>query len=406
LRAKDSSPAEFDAFISYSRALKGELAAALQRWLERFATPWYRPRSLRIFRDYTSLSAGEDLGGTIERALASSSWLILLASPEAARSPWVNREVAWWREHKPADHVCVVLTGGQLRWSDEDGDWDWSVTTALPPGTAGMFRREPLWVDLSSVLTPAELDRANPVLLNSVAQIAAPLRGVDKDLLVGEHITLHRRARRQRRGGIAGLAVLTVTALVAAFVAVVQANNATRQRRAAELQRDIATARLLMVQAESARSTDIATAIRLGLAAVAISGDARVRTSLELTLAQGRPVSPDGIHGSVADLAFSPDGRTIATGSYERTVKLQEVSGTGRAQGIAVLDGHTDYVNAVAFSPDGRTLATASWDTTARLWDVTVPGQAAPVATLTVGRQRSRQPTARRRLSGPRQQGG
>jgi WD40 repeat protein len=382
LRAKDSPSAGYDAFISYSHAIKGELAAALQWWLERFATPWYRPRGLRIFRDYTSLSAGADLGRTIEEALASSSWLILLASPEAARSRWVNREVAWWRKHKTAERVCVVLTGGRLRWSDEDGDWDWGVTNALPSEAKGMFVREPLWVDLSSIQTPTDLDRSNPVLLNSVAQIAAPLRGVDKDSLVGKHITLHRRARRQRRGGLAGLVLLTVAALVAAFVAVLQANNASRQRREAELQRDLATARQLTVQAESIRSADIVTAIRLGVAAVAISEDARVRTSLGLTLAQGRSVSPDGVYGPIADLAFSPDGRTIATGSHEDTVVLRDVSETGRSLRIAVLPGHGDDVNAVAFSPDGRTLASASGDTTAKLWDVTDPGRAAPVATL------------------------
>lgn len=79
---------DYDAFISYSSALHGALASSLQHWLERFATPWYRPRSLRILRDYTSLSASYDLWGALEEALSRSSWLILLASPAAARSKW------------------------------------------------------------------------------------------------------------------------------------------------------------------------------------------------------------------------------------------------------------------------------------------------------------------------------
>jgi hypothetical protein len=41
----------YDAFISYSHALDGALAPALQTGLERFAKPWYRPRALRVFRD-------------------------------------------------------------------------------------------------------------------------------------------------------------------------------------------------------------------------------------------------------------------------------------------------------------------------------------------------------------------
>lgn len=57
---------------------RAALATALQTWLVRFATPWYRPRSLRIFRDCTSLSASEDLWQTIEQAC-------FLFSPDPAR---------------------------------------------------------------------------------------------------------------------------------------------------------------------------------------------------------------------------------------------------------------------------------------------------------------------------------
>ncbi|MEV0711557.1 WD40 repeat domain-containing protein [Nocardia aurea] len=69
----------------------------------------------------------------------------------------------------------------------------------------------------------------------------------------------------------------------------------------------------------------------------------------------------------VFSVMFSPDGRTLAAGSVDKTVRLWDV-GTG--QRIFNLVGHTGAVRAVAFSPDGRTLATGSDDTTVRLWDV------------------------------------
>lgn len=87
----------FDAFISYSHRADGLFAAAFQRDLERFAKPWYQIRSLRVFRDDTNLSPGP-LKASIERALADSEWLILLACPESAGSPWVNKEVEWWQD--------------------------------------------------------------------------------------------------------------------------------------------------------------------------------------------------------------------------------------------------------------------------------------------------------------------
>ena len=80
----------YDAFISYSHAADGELAPSLQRGLQRLARPWYRVRSLRVFRDETGLSVNPHLWSSIEQALDDSRYLVLLASPEAAQSPWVG----------------------------------------------------------------------------------------------------------------------------------------------------------------------------------------------------------------------------------------------------------------------------------------------------------------------------
>ena len=74
-----------------------------------------------------------------------------------------------------------------------------------------------------------------------------------------------------------------------------------------------------------------------------------------------------GHSGRVNSIAYSPDGKMIASGSSDKTIKLWN-SETLRE--IRTLTGHADSVNSVLFSPDGKTIISGSSDKTIRVWDV------------------------------------
>jgi WD40 repeat protein len=110
--------------------------------------------------------------------------------------------------------------------------------------------------------------------------------------------------------------------------------------------------------------------VRMQQMVVGLVGIACLGLTPQFSLSAQQPKIWDTLNGHtgwVWSVAFSPDSKTLASGSWDETIKLWEVA-TGKEQ--ATLKGHVGRVLSVAFSPDGKTLASGSGDSTIKLWDM------------------------------------
>jgi WD40 repeat protein len=371
-----SDAAGYHAFISYAHGRDEALAAALQREIRRFGVPFYlyrtafppaprgtRRRPLRVFRDATDLGAAASLPDELRRAIQSSQWLVLLASPEAAASPWVREEVrAWLAKDPAAGRVLIALTGGRIV-AAADGGIDPAATDALPAELVAALTHVPLWTDLTEAHGRRRLG-------DVVADLAAPIQGVDKDTLIGEQVRQQRRALRTALGAVA---LVTTLAVVASTLAVV----AFRARGEAVRQRDTALANQLVAESGTIADT------QPGLARQLLAAAGRIRRTPQVTgaLVTGRSI-PQEVQLDADQAAFSPDGQVVVLAKSGSEEDLRPSHKTPAVDGfLRLLDGKSltavgeiplgwESVDGLAFVPGpGRRLA-AGYGTQVRVWDV------------------------------------
>ena len=160
--------ASFDAFVSYNHA-DVSVAEAVQRGLHRLAKPVWSFRAMHVYRDRTDLAATPDLRAKIVAALDASRYLVVVCSPESARSPHVASEIRHWLDTGRISSLLLVLFRGELAWDAGRGCYLAGTSTALSDEFCrpGLWSGMPLYVDKNH-LNSRGADLLQPLLVEAL----------------------------------------------------------------------------------------------------------------------------------------------------------------------------------------------------------------------------------------------
>jgi WD40 repeat protein len=349
---QESAPV-YDAFVSYSRVDKA-FAKALARALESYKAPKdlaLPQRHLKIFRDEEDFT-GVEYFAAVRRHLADSSNLILVCSPSARRSSYVNDEIRRFAECRGAGRIIPVLYAGI---PNNEASESREAEKAFPEALCELMQM-PLAVSYAGFdHAKDKIDRG--AFENSWYTLLANLFGLSRNDIEQRDKRRQARQRRLRNSIVAGFILTILTGLVASLY----------YWRQAVVARDEAFSRELAANSLGQVEADPDLSVKLALEAWRVSPTRQAEAALRESLTRHRGLAVMVGKKPVRSAELSSDGRLFATGGDDKVLRLWDV-GTGTA--VAELTGHTDLISDVSFSPDDSRVATASWDNTARIWDV------------------------------------
>ena len=236
--AEPTGEYRYSAFLSYSHHDKA-IAKRLQKQLETYRVPKrlvgretshgaVPSRVSPVFRDRDELHAGSDLKASVHEALSRSRWLIVVCTPDAARSPWVNREIIEFKKLHGERRVLALIARGEPFASDVAGR---EAEECFPPAL-----RRALTADGKAegeMLEPiaADMRKQGDGAHRATLKLLAGMLGVPFDDLV------RRDSQRRVRllGALAASSAVGVVVFALLAVMAIQARNeAQYQRQQAE----------------------------------------------------------------------------------------------------------------------------------------------------------------------------
>ena len=385
----------YDAFVSYSRSDKG-FAERLARGLERFKPPsgiGLEAKRIDVFRDQEDL-VGSDYHKSIEKSLHAARKLIVICTPAAARSEFVDDEIRRFLSARSTNDVIPVLAAGLPNNEAKSAPNEAAFSRALLEKVA-----TPLAIDYRGFdQRKGKIDRGRfrDAWYSLLARIYDRERAE-----IEQRDEARKRRQRQIWASTAAVLIVVLTGLggyalhqrelAQQNLQEAEANDRAAQENAREARANERTARVNRVGALTALSfSEVeagrgATATRLSLSAL------RIARTLEMTPMGGSSVLPSvwsalyasalanheraicrGQGGDVTTAAFSPDGTRVVTVSVDSAARVWAADCRGEP---IVLRGHEEEVRTAAFSADGTRVVTASLDGSARIWAVEGGGE-------------------------------
>jgi WD40 repeat protein len=370
-----SQAGRLDVFISYAR-----------RPVDRQFVDWLADRlterGKKVWLDRSSIAPGADWRQRIERGIEAATSVIVVITPDSTRSPECANEIeAALKANKRI--VPIVLRAPRVEdlapeltrfnWVDcqdveryeealdevfeaLESDLDWRdaharlTTRAREWATSGR--------DRSFLLRGRDLRAAEDWYGEKDQHAEQPTDEQYRFIAAGR-----RSATRRQRGLLVALAMGLIVSLGAGAVALIQRQNAIAQRQAAITEAGRAQSDQMALQAQTLFPTNTPAGILVALAAY----ERYPTTAARSALAQAAATRLRGILSvPVGAFAYSPDGRTFATGDANGLVSVWDAATRRRLW--TRNDG--SFVNWLAFSPDGRTVATGDNNGRAVVWSV------------------------------------
>jgi len=371
------------AFISYSQRDKkwGQwLVHALETYRipkqlvgKTIAAGVVPPRLTPVFRDRDELSGAADLSEKIHDALAQSRTLIVICSPNAARSQWVDKEVVGFKSAGRESRVLTLVVDGEPNATDAALEC-FPRAVRYRVDASGEITQEP------SEPLAADAREQGDGKRNALLKLIAGILGVDYDALrQRDH---ERRIRRLWFGGAVAAAAAAIFLGLALY--------ANSQRLTANERASVALSRQLAAQSQIRLAAQPDLALLLGAEASFAADTSEGRSALVASLVN-RPGLVRTLHGVpsyVSRPAVGADGKTLALAACSRwtgkcdtpRLLVWDLDSGARLRDISL--EHAAF--AVAISPDGKVLASGGCakgvdrgceEAEIRLWDLST-GQA------------------------------